>query len=136
MYKDKHGDVYVTLVLALYAATYLNTKLHYNILIHYIETKPKQQAEEIEMLRNRLLLAEQNITTSNTLKWVSFQISYAYYIIVIDNIVKCSAVGLKDQENIGNLDVHLSGHRNTHAPFVLVNVIQFKDSASVTLFEN
>ena len=42
MYKDKHGDVYVTLVLALYAATYLNTKLHYNILIHYIETKPKQ----------------------------------------------------------------------------------------------
>lgn len=50
--------------------------------------------------------------------------------------MKCGAVGLKDQENSDNLDLRLSSHRSTFARFKLINVIKFKDSNVVNLFEN
>lgn len=59
-----------------------------------------------------------------------------FYYFVIDNVVKCGAVGLKDQENSDNLDSRLSSYRSTFARFKLINIIKFKDSNTVNLFES
>lgn len=69
-------------------------------------------------------------------KWVNFKFSYAFYVIKIDNIIKCGVVGLKQLKNNDNLDSRLKSHRSTYARFELVAVIQFSNSFLVILFEN
>ena len=91
---------------------------------------------KVESLKQQLIVAELGLKFNKVLLWDSFNASFAFYYFVIDNVVKCGAVGLKDQENSDNLDARLSSHRSTFARFKLINVIKFKDSTTVNLFES
>lgn len=118
---EKNGDLFVEPILALHAASFLSVKSYYEILEFYLYTKYNKMEE---MYNSKVLL------------WDSFNASFAFYYFVIDNVVKCGAVGLKDQENSENLDARLSSHRSTFARFKLINVIKFKDSTTVHLFDS
>ena len=138
---EKNGDTFVEPILALHAATFLSIKLYYEILDFYLYTKYSKLKEiyesRIKSLEQKLVLAEElGVKFNKVLTWSNFNASFAFYYFVIDNVVKCGAVGLKDQENSGNLDSRLASHRSTFARFKLLNVIQFKDSNTVTLFES
>ena len=85
---------------------------------------------------HQLSLLEQGISIEVTKRWETFDFQFAYYILSIDNVIKCGAVGLNNSESSDNLDARFYSHRNTHARFYLVNVFQFHDSKSVTSFEN
>ena len=102
------GELYVHPVIALYAASFLSTRVRHDILDFYV----------------------------NKFRWNNFDASYAFYYFVIDNVVKCGAVGLKDQKNPENLNARLASHQSIHAGLILINVIKFKDSKTVSHFEN
>ena len=102
------GELYVHPVIALYAASFLSTRVRHDILDFYV----------------------------NKFRWKNFDAPYAFYYFVIGNVVKCGAVGLKDQKNPESLNARFASHRSTHARFILINVIEFKDSKTVTFFEN
>ena len=46
------------------------------------------------------------------------------------------SVGIKDSSNRDNLKTRLSKHRSTYAKLVLLGAIKFKDSQTITMFEN
>ena len=138
---EKNGDTFVEPILALHAATFLSIKLYYEILDFYLYTKYSKLKEiyesRIKSLEQKLVLAEElGVKFNKVLTCSNFNASFAFYYFVIDNVVKCGAVGLKDQENSGNLDSRLASHRSTFARFKLINIVQFKDSNTVTLFES
>jgi len=136
--KDKSGDTYLDLLLALATAAQFNSKLRYDILKFYKSKldELKKKDASIAALRHQLQLVEQGISAEVTQRWETFNFPFAYYIILIDNIVKCGVVGLNNSENLTSLDARFSSHRNTHVRFLLINVFQFQDSKSVTRFEN
>ena len=137
---EKNGDLFVNPILALHAASFLSVKLYYEILDFYLYAKYSKMEEiynsKIESLEQQLVVAELGLKFNKVLLWSNFNASFAFYYFVIDNVVKCGAVGLKDQENSDNLDSRLASHRSTFARFKLINVIKFKDSNTVTLFES
>ena len=137
---EKNGDLFVDPILALHAASFLSVKLYYEILDFYLYAKYSKMEEiynsKIESLEQQLVVAELGLKFNKVLLWSNFNASFAFYYFVIDNVVKCGAAGLKDQENSDNLDSRLASHRSTFARFKLINVIKFKDSNTVTLFES
>ena len=137
---EKNGDLFVNPILALHAASFLSVKLYYEILDFYLYAKYSKMEEiynsKIESLEQQLVVAELGLKFNKVLLWSNFNASFAFYYFVIDNVVKCGAAGLKDQENSDNLDSRLASHRSTFARFKLINVIKFKDSNTVTLFES
>jgi hypothetical protein len=66
----------------------------------------------------------------------NFEVPFAYYWFMIDNTLKCGAVGFEGDTNCDNLKTRLSKHRSTHVELVLLGVIRFKDSQTVTTFKN
>ena len=86
---------------------------------------------KLESLKQKLELDR----VVDKLPWTNFNAPFAFYYFVIDNVVKCGAVGLKDQENPENLNSRLTSDRSTHAKLKLINVIKFGGSSTVTLFE-
>lgn len=137
---EKNNDLFVDPILALHAATFLSVKLYYDILDFYIHSKYNRIEEiynsRIKSLEQQIILTKLGIKLNKVSLWDNFNISFGYYYYVIKNVVKCGSVGLKDQENCDNLSARLQTHRSTYARFKLVNIIQFKDSNTVTLFEN
>lgn len=137
--ENESGDTFVDLLLTLATVAKFSLKLRYDILLAYTYNytyKLKQKDTQIAALKYQLELLEQGISADITLKWETFNFSFAYYILIIDNIVKCGAVGLNNSENSENLDARLAAHRATYARFKLINLFQFIDSKSVTHFEN
>jgi hypothetical protein len=137
---EKNGDLFVHPIIALHAASFLSLELYYEILDFYLHAKYNKMEEiynsKIEILKQKVIIAELGAKFNKVSLWSNFNASFAFYYFVIDNVVKCGAVGLKDQENSDNLDSRLSSHRSTFARFKLINVIKFKDSNTVTLFES
>ena len=138
MSMDENGDIYLDLLLALATAAQFNSRLRYDILKFYKSRldKLKEKDATIASLTHQMELLEQGISAEVIQRWEIFDFSFAYYILVIDNVVKCGAVGLNNSDSCDNLDLRLRSHRNTHARFRLVNVFQFQDSKSVSLFES
>lgn len=71
--------------------------------------------------------------------WVSFEAPFAYYWFLIDKTVKAGAVGTNNNSKNSNkedLNMRLASHRSTHAKLVVSGVLIFRDSATVTAFEN
>jgi len=137
---EKNGNLFVSSILALHAASFLSVRLYYEILNFYLYAKYNKMEEiynsKIKSLEQQLIVAELGLKFNKVLLWSNFNVSFAFYYFVINNVVKCGAVGLKDQENSDNLDSRLAAHRSTFARFKLINVIKFKDSTTVTLFES
>lgn len=138
--KQKNDDLFVNPIIALHAASFLSVKLYDDILDFYLYTKHSQMEKiynsKIESLEQQLVIAELGFKFNKALLWSNFNASFAFYYFVIDNVVKCATVGLKNQKNSDNLDSRLASHRSTFARFKLINVIQFKDLNTVTLFES
>ena len=135
--KDR-GQIFVHLNLALLAASYLSDELFYNIYDYYLNTRVKELEKpllnKIQELEIQLLTKEFGVKI-NKLKWELFNLPHAIYIIKIDSIYKIGAVGINGISKKESLDKRLCSHRNTYAKFELINVINFKDSYSVSLFE-
>ena len=136
-----NGELYVHPVIALYAASFLSTRVQYDILHFYLHTKFDKMREiyhsKIESLEQQVIVAQElGLKLDKTSRWKNLDAPYAFYYFVIGNVVKCGAVGLKDQKNPESLNARFASHRSTHARFILINVIEFKDSKTVTFFEN
>ena len=135
----KNGGLFVNPILALHAASFLSIKLYYEILEFYLKTKYSKMEEiydaKIETLEQQLVVAELGLKSNKAVLWDNFDASFAFYYFVIDNVVKCGAVGLKDQKNPENLNLRFASHRATFARFKLIGVIKFKDANKVYIFE-
>jgi len=136
-----NGELYVHPIIALYAASFLSTGVQYDILHFYINTKFEKMREfynsKIESLEQQVVVAQElGLKLGKTSRWKNFDAPYAFYYFVIGNVVKCGAVGLKDQKNPESLNARFASHRSTHARFILINVIEFKDSKTVSHFED
>ena len=138
----QQGDdnaVFLPHVLSIFVASYLSQELHYEILDYYLSGRVSQieavYEARIKSLEQDKINLELGIK-SNRISWVNFEAPFAYYWFIIDNTLKCGAVGIKGDANRDNLKVRLSKHRSTHAKLVLLGAIKFKDSQTVTTFEN
>lgn len=132
---DADGNVYVDLLLALIIAAQFRVELKYKIYKFYVDQFKHQEAT-IKALRYELSLSQQGIFLETITRWETFSFSFAYYIIYINNIVKCGIVGgfnSKEKSDI-LLDLRLASHRDTYARFELINVFQFTDSQAVSGF--
>jgi hypothetical protein len=112
---DEDNAIFLPPVLSVYVASHLSHELHYEILEYYLFSS-----------KSRII----------RIPWVKFEATYAYYWFKIGNTLKCGAVGIRDSSNRDNLKTRLSKHRSTYAKFVLLGAIKFKDSQTVTMFEN
>jgi hypothetical protein len=137
---NKKKQVFVHLILALLAASFLSDDLFYKVYNYHLNTKvleiEKSFQSKINSLENKLLVKEFGCKI-NRLDWELFNLAYALYVIKIGNIYKIGAVGIsvKGVSTDDRLDNQLSSHRNTYAKFELITVISFKDSNSVLLFK-
>jgi hypothetical protein len=131
--------VFVMSHIALLAASYLSDELFYDIFNFYLVSRPaeieKQNKKRVQE-EAILLLDELGIKINQHVKWETFDIPFAYYLIKINNVVKGGIVGEKEEPKNENLDLRLSIHRSTYARFELVNVFEFRNSATVKLFED
>ena len=130
-------------VLAVFVSSYLSPQLHYEILEYYLYGKVDQieavSKAKISSLEQQLAIANLDIKLNRGLSWVDFEASFAYYWFIIDKTVKGGAVGTNiDSKNLNkeNLNTRMASHRSTHAKLVLLGVIKFTDSETVTVFEN
>lgn len=141
--QDKNNHLYLPPVLAVFVASYLSPRLHYEILEYYLYGKVDEMESvykaKISSLEQQLVIAELGVKLNRGLSWVSFEAPFAYYWFLIDETVKGGAVGTNNNfndSNKENLNMRLASHRSTHAKLVLLGVIKFRDSATVTTFEN
>jgi hypothetical protein len=129
----QQGDdnaIFLPPVLSVFIASYLSYELDYEILEYYLSSR----ASHIEAVYGTKIKLD--INKINRRSWVNFEAPFAYYWFIIGNTLKCGAVGIKGCANRDNLKARLSKHRSTHAKLVLLGAIKFKDSQTVTLFEN
>lgn len=131
--KTKDG-VFVKLHLVLLAASYLDDALYYDIHDFYLIAKPAEIKKEVRREAVSMMI-ELGVKINQPIKWDKFKISFAYYLIEINNIVKGGLVGEKEELKGENLDLRLATHRSTYARFKLVNIFRFRDSSTVKLFE-
>lgn len=141
--QDKNNHLYLPPVLAVFIASYLSSRLHYEILEYYLYGKVDEiesaYKAKISSLEQHLAIAELGIKLNRGLSWVSFEAPFAYYWFLIDKTVKAGAVGTNNNYNDSNkenLNTRLASHRSTHARLVLLGVIKFRDSATVSTFDN
>ena len=136
---DEDNAIFLPPVLSVYVASHLSHELHYEILEYYLFSKVSQieavYEAKIKSLEQEKINLELGIKL-NRIPWVKFEATYAYYWFKIGNTLKCGAVGIKDSRNRDNLKTRLSKHRSTYAKLVLLGAIKFKDSQTVTMFEN
>ena len=134
----RYPQTFLDLTLALRVISQWDLVLSYRILklaAQELYWDSSNMCAELKLLEQ----VEQELVTlkkTTDLSWTNFDVEFAFYYLVTDNVVKCGAVGLKDQENSENLESRLASHGSTHARLKLINVIKFKDSKTVTLFEN
>mgnify|MGYP003310614771 CR=1 FL=1 len=83
---------------------------------------------------NTFTSSSSSITSGNSidLSWTNFDVEFAFYYLVTDNVVKCGAVGLKGSKNSESLNARLSGYRTTHARLKLINVIYLNQIGPVS----
>jgi hypothetical protein len=120
--QDKNNHLYLPPVLAVFVASYLSPRLHYEILEYYLYGKLDEiefaYKAKINSLEQRLAIAEWGIKLNRGLSWVSFEAPFAYYWFLIDKTVKAGAVGTNNNSNDStkeNLNMQLASHRSTHA---------------------
>lgn len=112
--QNTEEGVFVNPEIARLAASYLSDEIFYDI---------HNRPDEIEK------------QTKERVKWDSFNLPFAYYLIKIENLVKAEIVRNKEEPTKENLDRRLSTHRSTYARFELINVFEFRNSKTVRLFE-
>lgn len=101
--------------IALVAASFLSDQLFYDIYNFYLVSLPaeiEKQNERRLQEEASLLLEELGIKINQHVKWESFDIPFAYYLIKINNVVKAGIVGGQENPNKENLDRRLSTHRS------------------------
>ena len=138
--RTDHGypQTFLDLTLALRIISRWDLVLSYRIFklaaqeLYWDSSNMCAELNLLEQVEQELVTLKKTIDLS----WTNFDVEFAFYYLVADNVVKCGAVGLKDQENSENLESRLASHGSTHARLKLINVIKFKDSKTVTLFEN
>jgi len=143
IYEGIDNDVYLPPVLAIFVASYLSPQLHYDILQYYLYCRlddiESVHRAETDYLKQQLAVAELGLKLDRGLSWVSFEAPFAYYWFLIDTTVKAGSVGtnsdLKDS-NKESLNMRLASHRSTHAKLVLLGVLKFRNSSSITTFES
>lgn len=141
--QGKNNHLYLPPVLAVFVASYLSPQLHYEILEYYLYCKLDEiesaYKAKISSLEQQLAITELGIKLNRGLSWVSFEAPFAYYWFLIDKTVKAGSVGTNNNSknsNKENLNMRLASHRSTHAKLVLLGVLKFRDSVTVTTFEN
>lgn len=141
--QGKNNHLYLPPVLAVFVASYLSPQLHYEILEYYLYCKLDEiesaYKAKISSLEQQLAITELGIKLNRGLSWVSFEAPFAYYWFLIDKTVKAGSMGTNNNSknsNKENLNMRLASHRSTHAKLVLLGVLKFRDSATVTTFEN
>jgi len=129
-----HPQTFLNLVFALRVISKYNSTVSYHIFklaAQELRLNSSNVRAKLESLKQKLELDR----VVDKLPWTNFNAPFAFYYFVIDNVVKCGAVGLKGQKNSEYLNSRLAGHRSTHARFKLINIIYFKDSKTITVFE-
>jgi len=129
-------QTFLDLTLALRVMSQMDLVLSYHIFelsAQQLRLNSSNVRAKLEPLKQKLATPEYDRIFDN---WANLNAPFAFYYFVIDNVVKCGAVGLKGSKNSESLNARLSGHRTTHARLKLINVIYFKDSETVTVFEN
>lgn len=70
-------------ILAVFVASYLSPKLHYNILEYYLHSRMDQiesvYKATIDSLEQKLLISELGLKLNRGLFWVDFEAPFAYY---------------------------------------------------------
>ena len=138
--RTDHGypQTFLDLTLALRIISRWDLVLSYRIFklaaqeLYWDSSNMCAELNLLEQVEQELVTLKKTIDLS----WTNFDVEFAFYYLVADNVVKCGAVGLKDQKNPESLNARFASHRSTHARFILINVIEFKDSKTVTFFEN
>ena len=133
-----HGlpQTFLDLTLALRVMSQLDLVLSYHIFelsAQQLRLNSSNVRAKLEPLKQKLATPEYDRIFDN---WANLNAPFAFYYFVIDNVVKCGAVGLKDQKNPENLNARLASHQSIHARLTLINVIKFKDSKTVSHFED
>ena len=136
--KTDHGFIqtFLDLTLALRVISRWDLVLSYHIFelsAQQLRLNSSNVRAKLEPLKQKLATPEYDRIFDN---WANLNAPFAFYYFVIDNVVKCGAVGLKDQKNPENLNARLASHQSIHAGLILINVIKFKDSKTVSHFEN
>ena len=82
-HQGKNNHLFLPPILAIFVASYLSPKLHYNILKYYLHSRMDQiesvYKTTIDFLEQKLLISELGLKLNRGLFWVDFEAPFAYY---------------------------------------------------------